>query len=328
MVHKAWSGFAAFVIALIAGSPAFADNVPYRTPVKRAVVDSARMLDDAFRRADFDLAATRKTGIVPRFFVDRLPVDMRRLQGRARQEAFIRILLPLVAKANEIIAQQRDRYLEIVETEARGGFLSRNERDWLFRYARLYGSGALKVDQTARRADVIPPSLVIAHAIQASDWGANIPAVEDNALFGDYAPPGVTGFPSLLNGIMAYMHMVNTHHRFAAFRRQRANARAAGRPLTGPDLADAYKAAAPDLGGSLTTLIKTYDLAALDAAGLPRDTGATLVALVRYLPELETNEKNKDNSLQPSVYFDRDLQDPSDRFANPVPGNKYEELPR
>lgn len=323
MVHKVWCGAIGFGMAVTAALPAFADNVPYRTPIRRAVLEDARMLDESFQRASFDLAVTRKSGVVPRFFVDRLPRDLGNLQGKARHEAFIRILLPLVAKANEVIAQQRARYLAIVRTEAAGGFLTRNERAWLREFAQLYGINALQTEKGARRIDVVPPSLVVAHAIQASDWGADAPAIADNALFGDFTGPSGAEFPSLLNAVMAHMYRVNTHYRFAEFRRQRARARAAGRQLSGLALAEAYRAGAPELGAALATLIRRYDLAALDGAALPRDAGATLVALTRNEPVREADEKDKDDALLPSLYFDPDRQDPSDRFAAPLPGGKY-----
>ena len=226
MVHKAWCGAAAFGVALTMGMPAFGDNVPYRMPVKSALIEDADMLDDAFRRANFDLAVTRKTGVAPRFFLDRLPRDLSALQGKARQEAFIRIVLPLVVKANEIIARQRARYLAIARTEAAGGFLTRNERAWQREFAKLYNVRAARPGDGAARIDVIPPSLIIAHAIQASDWGADVPAIEDNVLFGQYARSGAAGFPSLLNAVMAHMYRVNTHRHFAEFRKMRAKARA------------------------------------------------------------------------------------------------------
>jgi len=324
MVRKVWSGMVAFGMAITAGLPAFGDNVPYRMPVKRATVDSALMLDDAFRRADFDLAATRKTGVVPRIFLDRLPQDMTRLQGKARQEAFIRILLPLIVKANEIIEQQRARYLAIANSEATGGFLTRNERAWILEFAQLYGARATQTEKAARRIDIVPPSLVIAHAIQASDWGSDVAAAEGNILFGEHAR-SEPGYPSLVNGVMAYLHRVNTHYRFAEFREARARARAAGRPLSGLALADAFKVGAPDLGDALTTLIRRHDLAALDAASLPRDTGATLVALLRTERVRESGKEEKDEDRYPNLYFDPDRQDPSDRFANPLPDKSYGE---
>lgn len=325
MVHKIWNGAIALGLALGAGLPARADNVPYNIPVKRAVIDAAAMLDDEFRRARFDLAATRQSGVAPRFFLDRLPRDLSALRDKARQDAFIRILLPLAAKANEIIARQRDRYLAIAHAEATGGFLTRNERDWLAACAGLYGARPTETDKVARRIDVVPPSLVIAHAIQASDWGADAPAVERNALFGD---AGDAAYPSLLNAVMAHIHQVNTQLRFAEFRRQRALARMSGRALSGPALADAFKAGAAAPGDALAMLMRRHDLAALDSATLPRNTGATLVALVRTEPVPQAAKEDVDESLYPNLFFDPDRQDPSDRFAEPLPDGKYEELPR
>lgn len=328
MVHKVWSGAAAFAVALTLGLPAFGDNVPYRMPVERAVIDDAVMLDDEFRRAKFDLAMARKTGVVPRFFVNRLPRDLSGLRGKARQDAFIRILLPLVVKANEIIAQQRARYLAIAEAEATGGFLTRNERAWLLEIAQLYGAKGVRTEIAAHRIDVIPASLVIARAIRASDWGADVPTIEDNVLFGEFAGSGDAGFPSLLNSVMAYMHKVNTHRRFAAFRKQRAKARASGRALSGPGLVDAFRAGTTEIGDALRTLIGRHDLAALDNASLPRDTGATLVALDRNVTVREKAMEEKDDGRYPNLFFDPDRQDPADRFANPLPRKKYEDIPR
>lgn len=328
MVYKICSGVIAVAVVLGAGLPALADNVPYRIPVKRAVVENTATLDDEFRRARFDLAATRKTGVAPRFFLDRLPRDLSALQGKARQDAFIRILLPLVVKANEIIARQRDRYLAIAHAEATGGFLTRNERDWFAACADLYGAKATETEKVARRNDVVPPSLVIAHAIHASDWGADTRAVENNVLFGDAAGVGNGPVPSLLNAVMAYIHGVNTQMRFAEFRRQRALTRAAGRPLSGPALADAFKAGAAVSGETLAMLIRRHDLAALDFATLPPDAGATLVALVRPEPIPEAPKEDVDEGLYPNLFFDPDRQDPADRFAEPLPNDKYEELPR
>lgn len=104
------------------------------------------------------------------------------------------------------------------------------------------------------RVDTVPPSLTLAQAAIESGWGTSRFAREGNNLFGlrchrpgcGIVPakraPGarfeVAVYPDPTAAVRAYVHNLNTHPRYRALRRTRAELRAGGQPVTGPALAD------------------------------------------------------------------------------------------
>ncbi|MEX0504377.1 glucosaminidase domain-containing protein [Alphaproteobacteria bacterium LSUCC0719] len=170
---------------------------------------------------------------VMRRFTKSIPESHTVLPVTRQKENFIAITLPLILAANEEIVQRRNAIKRAI---ARG--------DWptIERWARLYRidteteSKAEVERQLLLRADFVPVSLALAQAAIESGWGTSRFALQGNALFGQWAwqkdaglkperasnsQAVVRSFPNLFGSVRAYMHNLNTHPRYAAFRARR-----------------------------------------------------------------------------------------------------------
>jgi uncharacterized FlgJ-related protein len=126
------------------------------------------------------------------------------------------------------------------------------------------------------RVDEVPVSLVLAQAANESGWGTSRFASEGYALFGQWSFGGsgmlpeaqrqtlgdyrVAAFESPLMSVIAYMRNLNTHAAYARLRELRANARTAGQPLIGYDLAgglDRYSERGQEYVDDLHAMIET-----------------------------------------------------------------------
>jgi Bax protein len=205
--------------------------------------------------ASTDTPATRKTNLVSRVsgtakvptfpnpssvpldvmrkFTKSIPDSHTALPVKRQKESFIAITLPLILAANEEIAQRRNAIKRAV---------ARGDQPTLERWARLYridteDTSPSEVErQLLLRADFVPVSLALAQAAIESGWGTSRFALQGNALFGQWAwqkdaglKPArasnseavVRSFPNLFGSVRAYMHNLNTHPRYAAFRARR-----------------------------------------------------------------------------------------------------------
>jgi len=191
------------------------------------------------RQSGLNLARIRNgTTEVPRVFATALPADFGSDQPEAtRKFAFVAIVLPLVLHANEEI--ERDRRLVNRAARCPDGIGPANGAA-ASRIAGLheeYGTGG---DHAAllRRLDVVPPSIVIAQAAIATDWGASRLAWRRNTLFGrrSQEATGVTAVPSVMASVRAHIRMLNIDPAFTEFRDQRAKQRRVADRLYGPEL--------------------------------------------------------------------------------------------
>ena len=170
---------------------------------------------------------------VMRKFTKSIPQSHTALPVKRQKENFISITLPLILAANEEIAQRRNAIKRAI---------ARGERPTIERWARLYridieNESISEVErQLLLRADFVPVSLALAQAAIESGWGTSRFALQGNALFGQWAwqkdaglKPArasnseavVRSFPNLFGSVRAYMHNLNTHPRYAAFRARR-----------------------------------------------------------------------------------------------------------
>lgn len=176
--------------------------------------------------------------------------------GPERKAAFFEYVRPLVDAENKRILDTRERLLAIAAQGDPGWF----DRRWLLRLAERYRiedpnpADPGLVDRLLRRVDAVPMSLALAQAAKESGWGTSRFAREGNNLFGEwcYEPgcgivPGaraegrrheVEAFLSPRRSVASYLHNINTHPRYAAFRRERAGLRETDAPLSGVVLAE------------------------------------------------------------------------------------------
>ncbi len=166
-----------------------------------------------------------------------------------RKQRFIEITVPLVRQANREIQELRGRIEAALRADERPA--------WLEETARRFGIDDLKDGRALlRRIDVVPVSLAVAQAAVESGWGTSRFARAGNALFGQrtwraedagLAPERAEGFrvrqfETLLAGVRAYMHNINSHPAYGSFRRTRETARHEGKPLDSRRLAESLKA--------------------------------------------------------------------------------------
>ena len=257
-----------------------------------------------FARQGFDLDAEGGAPLavlpaVPRIFIGALPHDWPALGDPGqRKRAFTTALLPLVLRANHMLLERRGRLLEIAEQ----GRISARDRAWLEALAVDYGLEPSErperlMEKLALMVDIVPPSLALAQGAIESGWGTSRFAAEGNALYGQWAEEGegamvpaerapgrtyaIKRFDTLQGSVLAYMHNLNTHRAYRAFRAARATLRESGRPISGAALAKhlgAYSERGAPYIAELIAIMEQNALGALDAAKLSsrsdRDTPA------------------------------------------------------
>lgn len=267
-------------------------------PIDTLEVTSARDLTSLFTAKKYSLPTPTKREAVPRLYLLRLVDDLRAVQPESAREAlFIRIVLPLIARANAEIRAQRALLDAIIAAQAQGSAVSKDRSAWLDALAELYAGDTDDLAALRNRVDEVPPSLAIAQAIDESGWGTAPLALQANDLFGEHAPaelgrgyvrvPGTTvdvaAFATLLDSVLAYMTNINRHPAYAKLRALRAQSRHDGRQLDGYALAAGlvdYSARGMDYVNALRRLIREHKLHVYDRVQL--DAGGTI--LIRAEP--------------------------------------------
>jgi Bax protein len=175
--------------------------------------------------------------------------------GPDRKGEFFSFMRPLVEAENARVLDER-RHLEALADAETLGWV---DRWWLSRLARQYrlDPEELEPDELVAellvRVDAVPVSLALAQAAKESGWGTSRFAREGFNLFGEWCyTPGcgfvprrraagrrhqVERFASPEQSVASYVHNINTHESYQAFREERARLRAAGQPLSGLHLA-------------------------------------------------------------------------------------------
>ena len=221
--------------------------------------------------------------IVARDFVKRIPEGHVGLPVKSQKESFVAMTLPLILAANEEISQRRSAIKRVVASGSRAS---------VERWAKLYkvkteGRSLAEIEkQLLLRADFVPVSLALAQAAIESGWGTSRFALQGNALFGQWAwqkdaglKPAqasnanavVRSFPNLFGSVRAYMHNLNTHPRYAAFRARRHLLRGRSETDLGYQLSnfmDGYAEIGEVYVGKLKTLIRSNDFGRYETARL------------------------------------------------------------
>jgi Bax protein len=260
--------------------------------------DGPQPLADYFATMNYHVDTVREGGPeVPRVFVEDLPEGLKDFAPVAeKKDLFVRLMLPLVLKANERVLAERAR---IRELRGRTDSLNAADRTWLMQVAAKYRVEAetpqdVDFATLLTRADTVPPSLAITQSILESGWGTSRFARQGNALFGQRTwsadtpgmnPQKATGFKvrafdSLLQSVEAYVRNLNTTGAYAALRQQRAQMRAQDRRIDGYQLAGAltkYSEEGQEYVRKLRGLMQHNGLRAFDGTRLRRQTIAQRV---------------------------------------------------
>ncbi|RMF14965.1 MAG: hypothetical protein D6757_05415 [Alphaproteobacteria bacterium] len=235
---------------------------------------------------------------VPRRFLAALPKKMGEVRDtKLRKEIFLTLVLPLVLRADELLAEDRALLLQLERKVQNGQRLQRIEGRWLDAQGRRFGiAQGLTVASPAwfaemkRRLDTIPPSLALAQSAIESGWGTARFAREGNALYGQWTwkdsergivplrrPPGaryrIRAFDYLIDSVRAYMLNLNRNPAYRELRARRAARRAAGRPLGGLELTpflDQYSTRREAYTRELAALIRANRLTRFDGVKLER----------------------------------------------------------
>lgn len=256
--------------------------LPPSTPTHISV-QTVSDLSRLFSHANYSLEdISTGTGHVPGIFLFRLPGDLAEIDDPSTlKTVFIQALLPLVLKTNQSLHDDRMRLLTLRDSVKRGEPLQFLEAAWLERISNEYNVGATtltldeQISELMLRVDEIPPSLVLAQAIEESGWGTSRLARKGNSLFGHTvfpaSGPKIRVFDSLGDGVNAYFRNLNTHSAYRAFRQDRAAMRRAGSQLDSYQLIEkltSYSTRKKAYISTLRTLIRSNSLTDYDNAQL------------------------------------------------------------
>jgi Bax protein len=260
----------------------------YQAPVRELIVGIADVADLSrrFVQLGYHLEHVRYgAGEVPRLLLANLPGDLTEIKTiEVRKALFIQAILPLILRANEEIAADRDRLRGIL---ARRGTWSEQDTAWVAALAARYLVEPGDITELLRRVDVIPASLAIAQAAEESGWGTSRFAIEGNAVFGQWTYDTEKGlvpiaredgkthlvrsYDGLLGSVAGYMLNLNTHDAYNAFRNRRHMMRTEVGALDSALLASTliyYSEGRRDYTRRIRDIMEVNDLAAIDDARL------------------------------------------------------------
>ena len=167
--------------------------------------------------------------IIKPIYFETLP-DLSPLSADQRKKRFVAVLLPLILRANQELSERRQEVLRLIEN---------GDGETLQKWADLYRikNKPADVDQLGalllKRVNTIPVSIALGQSAIESGWGTSRFALQGNALFGQWAwsqsagirpieasnsKAVVRSFANLFDSVRAYMHNLNTHHSYQAFR--------------------------------------------------------------------------------------------------------------
>ncbi len=167
-------------------------------------------------------------------YVKSLP-DMAAFSSEMRKKQFIKIMLPLILRANQEIEDRREMLLQIIDKQDLNGLIN---------WGKLYGYKPKVINfqtmenELLKRVAPVPVSVALAQAAVESGWGTSRFAIQGNALFGQWAWNNEAGikplqprfenavirkFDTLFGSVRAYMHNLNTHSAYKDFRNFRVN---------------------------------------------------------------------------------------------------------
>lgn len=203
--------------------------------------------------------------------------------------SFISFMLVRAEHSNRSIMLERKKLLVLYVEFQDKHRLSPLSKDWLLYLCARYNVKNPNFtkdetwDELLNRVDIVPNSLVIAQAIDESDWGQSRFAQNANNYFGVWCySPGcglmprqetsgpyhaVKAYPTALDSVEDYMSNLNAHGDYQAFRNARAQLRESNKPITGYALANTltyYSERRGNYVSSIQTLIDRYDLAPYD----------------------------------------------------------------
>ena len=248
----------------------------------------ANSAEPMFTQVDYQVADTPAGDLVmPDVYPSSVPHDHRKLRSVSeRKRVFLKLMMPLVLRANERVLKQRRKLLQIESKQTAGLGVSPEDARWLSELAEHYGLESPNVDALKKHVDVVPPSLALAQSAEESGWGTSRFAVEGNALFGQRIYHGDGGmvplrrdpgkrhrvrkFNHLQESVSRYLHNLNTHWAYDKYRLARAKMRSKGQRLDSRALVgalDRYSERGAAYIRTIRSIISFNGLTAFDRVG-------------------------------------------------------------
>jgi len=205
-----------------------------------------------------------------------------------KHQQFIKKLVADANDTNGTILQQRQHLLSLEKKEKKGNSLSSSDKTWVLHLAAQYKVRSIKINQPTswnpllKRVDVIPPSLLVAQAVNESGWGTSHVAKVAHNYFGQtcYSPrcgtrvahsrhqaPAMKAFHSQKESVNSYINNLNTNQAYASMREIRWHARTAKQSVKGLTLAEGltrYSERGHAYISTIKTIIRNYHLSNLD----------------------------------------------------------------
>lgn len=179
---------------------------------------------------------------------------------KQKKVAFFNYLVPIIEEINNDIYEDRQYILGVLEQVKKHPNIKKREQNKIKDIFDKYHFNPKTQEVTVEslsgllnRADVIPPSLVLAQAANESAWGTSAFAVKGNNLFGQWCYKKGCGivpdrrgdgmrhevrkFSSAKESIKSYIMNLNSHDAYVKLRNIRAKLRSNKAPLSGKVLA-------------------------------------------------------------------------------------------
>lgn len=288
-----------FCISVGGTIPALAQNGGKEAAENFYSAPDTAALEQKFSSLGYTHRLPLKTYQIPPVFLQKFPSDWAaQSDEKQRNDLFIRALAPLALKLNQELTTQRAEVLQLSQNFAKAGKLSKQDNKKLEALAKKYDiftrlKGKLRqeylLDELSLKLDNIPPSLLIAAAAIATDWGTSRAALRGNALYKEYAWHSKEGlipdnralgedyriktYPNLYVSMQDFAHKVNSNINFAGFRSQRQALRRNKSSLDGRSMAHnfIFDTHLQNYAGLLDYTITFYELQILDKSTLAKN---------------------------------------------------------
>ncbi|WP_420404490.1 glucosaminidase domain-containing protein [Nisaea sp.] len=246
---------------------------------------------------------------VPRLVLTQVPqrfgeVTVHEISVEEKKRLFFQMILPLVLIANEEVALERARLLQLKRRLEESRTPHSDDLKTLRKLAKKYEvpieGDVLPLQDILRtlerRIDLVPPSLALAQAASESAWGTSRFAVEGNALFGQWTFGGngmrpeeqraekgdykVAAFRTPLYSVRSYLRNLNTNPAYRKFRERRAAGRMQGQLPSGRALATSlhrYSERGKAYTDEIREIIAVNRLSAFDRSSLTEGTVYELI---------------------------------------------------
>jgi Bax protein len=243
------------------------------------------------------------------------------------KKTFVNFILPRAQQANLRILLQRKKLTILYNEFKNKKPLTPLSKDWLLFLANRYDVKHPNLSQNStwktlfNRVDIVPNSLVIAQAIDESNWGQSRFAQDEYDYFGVWCytkgcgitPSKATGsyhavkrYVTPLLSVENYMRNINSHNAYREFRNARALLRDNHKAITGLNLVNTliyYSQRREAYVNEIRALIKKYNLTQYDSQKY-LDSTLTLTIFFEQFNQQKTFSQTKRTIHHPNISTD------------------------